>query len=149
MPIVLATELGDGFLGLESDVCTGVHVLLVQPYIPSVPAPNTTILCTYFFFTLPGQNSFQRTVSSVTHVCTDCQNIGSGRFGGNLRTTVLRRSVPLAFAGPWRFSLALDRVCDFFAGSIVTLDMGNSCDHQSGGAVQYRYGTVWYLWLIG
>ncbi len=32
MPIVLATELGDGILGLESNVSTRVHVLLVQPY---------------------------------------------------------------------------------------------------------------------
>jgi hypothetical protein len=100
-------------------------------------SPDTTILTgTYFFFTLPGQYSFQMTESSVTHVCTDCQNIGSGRFGGNLRTTVLRRSVPLAFDGPWRFSLALDRDC-FFTGSIVALDMGGKC----GRALQY-YSTV-------
>jgi hypothetical protein len=32
MPIVLTTELGDGFLCLEGDVRTRVHVLLVQPY---------------------------------------------------------------------------------------------------------------------
>jgi hypothetical protein len=134
MPIVLTTELGDGFLCLESDVRTRVHVLLVQPYSTLHRTPssnkchrNTTILTgTYFFFTLPGQYSFQMTESSVTHVCTDCQNICSGRFGGNLRTTVLRRSVPLAFDCPWRFSLGLDRDC-FFAGSIVTLDMGGKC----------------------
>ena len=46
------------------------------------------------------------------------------RFGevrGNLRTTVVRRSVQLAFICPWRFSLALCRDCDLFAGSIVAL----------------------------
>lgn len=32
MPIVLTTELRDGFLCLESDVGTRVHILLVQPY---------------------------------------------------------------------------------------------------------------------
>ena len=36
MPIILATELGDKFLSLESDICTGVHILLVQPYIASI-----------------------------------------------------------------------------------------------------------------
>ena len=35
MPIILPAELGDGFLGLESDICAGVHVLLVQPSIAS------------------------------------------------------------------------------------------------------------------
>lgn len=89
----------------------------------SVTEHDDSFTGTYFFFTLPGRYSFQMTESSVTHVCTDCQNICSGRFGGNLRTTVLRRSVPLTFDCPWRFSLALDRDC-FFAGSIVTLDMG-------------------------
>jgi hypothetical protein len=52
MPIVLATELGDRFLGLKGDVCTGVHVLLVQPYMPSVPLPDTTTLWHLLLFHL-------------------------------------------------------------------------------------------------
>jgi hypothetical protein len=112
--------------------------------------PNTTNLTeTYFFFTLPGQYSFQMTESSVTHVCTDCQNIGSGRFGGNLRTTVFRRSVPLAFDCPWRFSfsLALDRDL-FFAGSIVTLDIGGKCGRAVAVYVLYHVAITRLIGLI-
>ena len=112
MPVVLTTELGDEFFGLESDVCARVHVLLVQPLIANrrhalylEVLSNTKHFSSTHFFTLPGQNSFQGMVSSVTHVCTDCQNICSGRFGGNLRTTILR---PKAFrSATLRLSLAL------------------------------------------
>ena len=40
MPIVLTTELRDEFFGLESDIRTRVHVLLVQPCIYIAPSPN-------------------------------------------------------------------------------------------------------------
>ena len=62
-------------------------------------------------------------MSSVTHGSTDCQNICSGRLGGNLRTTILRRSVPLAFVCPWRFSLVFDFGWGFLGGSAIAVDI--------------------------
>ncbi len=84
------------------------------------------------------------TVSSVTQVCTDCQNICSGRLGGNLRTTVLRRSVPLTLACPWRFSLGLDRDWDFLAGSVVALDIGRRLQCQLEGKLLSTVGRIPY-----
>jgi hypothetical protein len=64
MPIVLATEPSDEFLGLESNVRTGVHVLLVQPSKRAPMIGDTVSLpiemipdfvsSTHFFLTFPG-----------------------------------------------------------------------------------------------